>query len=418
MESILDDPRDVSDPVECLRQTLAPEHRAAHYDWLHRLRELAPILPAEGLLVDRGFILTRYDDIRSILRHPEVLSDERAADIFDVGPAGASFTAMMHRQILYLPPAEHDRIRALVARHFTPRRVEAWRHAAELEVEALLAAARERGKLELVRDLAYPLPIAVICALMGIDRSDVPLFLQWSHDFARRGDVPVRSEEVVARGEAAVRGLRDYFLELLAIRRRKPQDDLISLIVQARDGGEPLSDEDLVANCVLLLQAGHETTADLIGLAVRGLLLHPGELALLRAEPGRLVDAVEECLRWDTSVQIVQRRSQVDLEIRGTRIPAGELCVLLNGAANRDPAQYADPDRLDIDRAPRDHLAFGFGRHRCLGAALARVEIQAALAGLLRLHPNLAFDGEARLRGSFFLRGLESLPLRDEKGIR
>lgn len=420
MEAAID-PRELADPVEVLRTVLGPERRVDHYAWLRRLRELAPVLESEGLLVERGFVLSAYDDIRAVLRHPEVLSDERAADIFDVGPTGASFSAMMRRQILYLPPADHDRVRSLISRHFTPRAVERFRRAAEVEVEALLDAARARGKLELVADLAYPLPIAVICRLMGIPRSDVPRFLDWSHAFARRGDVTCLSEEVIARGEQAVAGFREYFLELARDRRTRPRDDLLTLIASARDERGPLGDEDLVATCVILLQAGHETTADLIGLALRGLLQHPDELAWLRARPERLADAVEECLRWDPSVQIVQRRSRIDLTVRGVRIPAGEICVLLNGAANRDPAHYARPDRLDLRRVPRDHLAFGFGRHRCLGAALARVEIQAALSALLRRCPKLDFDGEPVFRGSFFLRGLASFPLRawsiDSKGV-
>ena len=183
----LTDPRDIRDPAEVLRAILDPERRGALYPWLHRLREIAPIHRTEGLLVPHGYVLTRYDDIRAVLRHPRAFSDERNADIFDVGQSGAAFTAMMRKQILYLSPPDHDRIRALVSRHFTPRSVERWRTAAEGEVERLLDQAVSRGKLDLVKDLAYPLPIAVICEMMGIPRSDVPRFFRWAHDFARRG---------------------------------------------------------------------------------------------------------------------------------------------------------------------------------------------------------------------------------------
>lgn len=406
------DPRETNDPDEILRAILAPERRGALYPWLHRLRALAPVHPSEGLHVPGGFVLSRYEDIRSVLRHPQAFSDERNADIFDVGETGAVFTAMMRKQILYLSPPDHDRIRALVARHFTPRAVERWRQAAEREVERLLDAAVARGKLDLVKDVAYPLPIAVICEMMGIPKSDVPLFFQWAHDFARRGDVAALTPDVIRRGEEATTGFRDYFLGLARERRKQPKDDLLTLIALARDARGPLTDDELAATCVILLQAGHETTADLISLGIRGLLLAPKELARLRAEPALIPDAVEELLRWDTSVQISQRRSRVDLEIGGQRIAAGATCVLLNGAANRDPAQYPDPDRIDVGRSPRDHLAFGLGRHRCLGASLARVEIQAAIAAILRRFPRLDFDGEPVFRGSFFLRGLASLPLR------
>ncbi|MFO0690446.1 MAG: cytochrome P450 [Myxococcota bacterium] len=406
------DPRETNDPDEILRAILDPERRGALYPWLHRLRELAPVHPSDGLNVPGGVVLSRYEDIRAVLRHPQAFSDERNADIFDVGEAGALFTAMMRKQILYLSPADHDRIRALVARHFTPRAVERWRAAAEREVDRLLDAAVARGKLDLVKDVAYPLPIAVICEMMGIPKGDVPLFFQWAHDFARRGDVAALTPDVVRRGEEATAGFRDYFLALARARRQQPKDDLLTLIALARDDRGPLTDDELAATCVILLQAGHETTADLISLGLRGLLLAPRELARLRAEPGLIPDAVEELLRWDTSVQISQRRSRVELEIGGRRIAAGATCVLLNGAANRDPAQYPDPDRIDVGRSPRDHLAFGLGRHRCLGASLARVEIQAAIAAILRRFPRLDFDGEPVFRGSFFLRGLASLPLR------
>ncbi len=407
----LTDPRDIRDPAEVLRAILDPERRGALYPWLHRLREIAPVHRTEALLVPHGYVLTRYDDIRAVLRHPRAFSDERNADIFDVGESGAAFSAMMRKQILYLSPPDHDRIRALVSRHFTPRSVERWRKAAEGEVERLLDQAVSRGKLDLVKDLAYPLPIAVICEMLGIPRSDVPRFFQWAHDFARRGDVAALTPDVIRRGEEAALGFRDYFLELARERRKQPKDDLLTLIARAEDARGPLSDDELAATCVILLQAGHETTADLISLAIRGLLLAPQELTRLRANPGLVVGAVEELLRWDTSVQISQRRSHEPLEIGGVEIAAGETFVLLNGAANRDPAHYPDPDRIDVTRDPKDHLAFGLGRHRCLGAALARVEIQAALAAILRRFPVLAFDGEPIFRGSFFLRGLASLPL-------
>ena len=406
------DPFETRDPAELLRAILDPDRRGALYPWLHRLREIAPVHRTERLLVPHGYVLTRYDDIRAVLRHPRAFSDERNADIFDIGESGAVFTAMMRKQILYLSPPDHERIRALVARHFTPRSVERWRAAAEAEVERLLDRVVARGKLDLVKDLAYPLPIAVICEMLGIPRSDVPSFFQWAHDFARRGDVAALNPDVIRRGEEATLGFRDYFLGLARERRKQPKDDLLTLIATAEDSRGRLTDDELAATCVILLQAGHETTADLISLGIRGLLLAPQELARLRGNPGLVVGAVEELLRWDTSVQISQRRSHEKIVLGDVEIPAGETFVLFNGAANRDPAHYPDPDRIDIGRDPKDHLAFGLGRHRCLGAALARVEIQAALTAILRRFPELDFDGEPVFRGSFFLRGLASLPLR------
>ncbi len=406
------DPRDTTDPDEILRAILDPERRGALYPWLHRLRGVAPVWRAEGLFGPGGWVLSRYEDVRAVLRHPSAFSDERNADIFDVGESGSAFTAMMREQILYLSPPDHDRIRALVTRHFTPRSVERWRAAAEQEVLRLLDLAVDRGKLDLVRDVAYPLPIAVICEMLGVPRSDVPLVFEWAHDFARRGDVAALTPEVIRRGETATRAFREYFLDLARERRSRPRDDLTTMLANVRDARGSLSEDALAATCVILLQAGHETTADLISLGIRGLLLAPAAMTRLRTHPERIPNAVLELLRWDTSVQISQRRSREPIELAGTCIPAGETFVLLNGAANRDPAAYPDPDTLDVDRVPRDHLAFGLGRHRCLGASLARLEIETAIAALLRRFPRLDFEAEPVFRGSFFLRGLASLPLR------
>ena len=406
------DPHEIDDPAEVLRAILDPERRGALYPWLHRLRELAPVHCTDELMAHRAWVLTRHDDIRSVLRHPRMYSDERNVQIFDVGPEGAEFSAMMRQTILFLSPPDHDRIRSLIARHFTPRAILRWRAAAQREIDRLLDRAEERGKVDLVKDVAYWLPIAVICEMLGIPSSDVPLFFQWAHDFARRGDVSAVDAGVIQRGEEATRGFRGYFLGLARERRQRPSDDLLTLLALARDENGSLSDDEIVATCVILLQAGHETTADLISLGIRGLLLHPGELARLRAEPGRIEAAVEELLRWDTSVQISQRVGPEPLEIGGFTVAPGEVCVLLNGAANRDPAHYRDPDRIDIARGPKDHLAFGLGRHRCLGASLARVELQAAITSILRRFPRLDFAGEPVFRGSLFLRGLASLPLR------
>ena len=187
---------------------------------------------------------------------------------------------------------------------------------------------------------------------------------------------------------------------------------MISALVEARDGGSRLSDDEIVATCVILLQAGHETTADLIGMGVLHLLAHPDQLALLRREPDRIADATEELLRFDSSVQISQRVGPSDIALPGGTVPAGEVFVLINGAANRDPEAFEEPDRLDITRAKKAHISFGLGRHHCLGASLARAEIQTAIRTLVTRFPDLALDGPAVYRPSLFLRGLATLPVR------
>jgi hypothetical protein len=406
------DPRDVTDPEAVLAAILDPERRGALYPWYHRLRALEPVHETEALLPGRAWVVTRFADVRGVLRNPRTRSDSRTVELFDVGPDGAAFFHVMRHMMLYLDPPDHDRVRALVRRPFTPRAVEKVRPRVQREVDRLLDRMQDAGKVDLVPDVSYLLPIAVICEMMGIPERDVPLFLDWAHGFARRGDVSAVDADVIRRGEEASRGFRDYFLALARERRRRPGDDLISALVQAGGAGGGLGDDELVASCVILLQAGHETTSDLISLGIRGLLQHPDQLARLRAEPGRIKDATEELLRWDTSVQISQRVCTEQMHVGGVPIPAGGVCVLLNGAANRDPEVYTDPDRLDIARQAEPHLAFGLGRHRCLGASLARVEIQTAIGSLVRRFPKLAFAGEPVFRGSLYLRGLASLPLR------
>jgi cytochrome P450 len=248
--------------------------------------------------------------------------------------------------------------------------------------------------------------------MMAIPADDLPRFMTWAHDFARRGDVSAVTEDVIVRGEEASEGFRDYFLDLARARRKSLGDDLISALVRVEDETGRLTDEEIVSTCVILLQAGHETTADLISLATRGLLQHPDQLALLRAEPERMAAAADEFIRWDSSVQISQRVGAEPIEVGGRRIPAGDVCVVLNGAANRDPARYPEPDRLDVRRASSAHLGFGMGRHFCLGASLARAEIAMAVGTLITRFPRLELQAEPRFRPSLFLRGLASLPLR------
>jgi cytochrome P450 len=249
--------------------------------------------------------------------------------------------------------------------------------------------------------------------MLGVPPEDLPRFYDWAHGFARRGDVSDVGEQRIRDGEAATEGFRGYFLDLIADRRKQPRDDLMTALVQLEDDRGPLDDVDLVASCIILLQAGHETTADLIGLGTLGLLQHRDQLELLQREPARIEDAVEELLRWDSSVQISQRVGPQDLDLDGVHVPAGQVCVIINGAANRDPAVYPEPDRLDIGRQAGDHFSFGLGRHVCLGKSLARLEIQTAISTLVRRFPKLELDsGTPEFRPSLFLRGLARLPLR------
>ena len=403
----------LDDPEEVFRRILDPQRRGALYPCYHRLRELAPAHPTSALSNERAVVLTSHRLVDRVLRDPRMVSDRRNVEIFDVGPAGRQFYEMMKRLLLYRDPPDHDRIRNLLARAFTPRAVEAKRARIEALADELLDRASDGGRMDLVGDVAYPLPVVVICEMLGVPPSDLDHFYGWAHGFARRGDVSDVSDERIALGEAATEGFRGYFLDLIAERRRQPRDDLMTALIELEDEQGPLEDEDLVASCIILLQAGHETTADLIGLGTLGLLQQRDQLERLQREPQRMEAAVEELIRWDTSVQISQRVGPEPLDLDGVEVPAGQVCVIINGAANRDPAVYDAPDQIDIARRGKAHFGFGLGRHFCLGSSLARLEIQTVLASLVRRFPKLELDtAEPAFRASLFLRGLEALPLR------
>lgn len=400
------------DPDEIFSAILDPERRGDLYPLYHQLRSVAPIHEDETLLGRRAWVVTRHADADRVLRDLRLHSDTHALELFDTGPSGASFYAMMSKLLLYLDVPDHDRIRGLVTKAFTPRAVELRGPQIAREVTRLLDRIEDAGKADLVADFGYPLPIAVICDMMGIPADDTPTFMTWAHDFARRGDVSAVTDEVVARGEAASEGFRDYFLDLSRARRRQPGDDLISALVSVEDETGRLSDEEVVSTCVILLQAGHETTADLISLATRGLLLNRDQWKLLRERPELITGAPDEFIRWDSSVQISQRVGTEAVELGGRTIPPGEVIVVFNGAANRDPERYVDPDTLDLERKDRAHVGFGMGRHFCLGASLARAEIACAVGRLIDRFPDLDFAETPTFRPSLFLRGLATLPLR------
>ena len=413
------DPATLSDPDEVLGIILDPARRGSLYPFLHRLRSLAPLHPTGLFPNERAWVVTSYHEMDRLLRSSHLLSDARSAELLSVGEAGARFDAVMQRLLLFMDGDEHARIRNLVSRVFTPRSVEKRLPRIQAVVDQLLDAALGRGnEMDLIADFAYPLPLVVICDMLGVPERDREQFEGWAYDFARRGDVSDITAERIELGERATDAFTDYFSQLIEQRRRSPSDDLLSALVNVEDDRGALSHRDLISTCIILLQAGHETTADLIGMGTLALLEHPDQLALLRAEPERVPAAVEELLRYDTSVQIMQRISTRDERIGDTTVPAGEVFVLLAGAGNRDPDVFEHPDRLDITRHSNPHLSFGLGRHHCLGSSLARSEIRIAIASLLRRLPRLerAVDGPAEFRTSLFLRGLTQLPVRWESG--
>jgi cytochrome P450 len=310
-----------------------------------------------------------------------------------------------------MDPPDHTRLRGLVARAFTPRRSEDLRLAAEgITAELIDAMAAQRGTVDLIEAFAYPLPVRVICTLLGVPARDEAVFTNWSRGVARSVDPSIlRSPPIEAAIAEARRGLSTYIGELLAERRRKPGDDLLSALAAVDVDGDSITAREIVSLAQLLLVAGHETTVNLIGNGVLALLRAPEQLALLRRQPELVGPAVDEFLRYDGPVQITQRVAMEDLDLFGHKVRKGDEIMLILGAANRDPAAFAEPHRLDVTRDARKHVAFGGGIHHCLGAALARMEGLIAFKALLDSFPTMELAAPPKRRPTFTLRGLEML---------
>jgi cytochrome P450 len=317
------------------------------------------------------------------------------------------------RPFLFRDPPDHTRLRGLVAKAFTPRVVESLRARTQEVVDELLGAAMEAGRVDLLEEFAYPLPVRIICDLLGVPPEDQDRFKVWSGALARGLDPDfLLSPEVIAARSQGVLQFSQYFFELLAERRTNPGDDLLSRLVQVEDGGAVLSEGELLSTCILLLVAGHETTVNLIAGGALALLHHPDQGEKFRTRPDLTRSAVEEMLRYVSPVQLTGRALTENCEFSGVEFRAGDFAMLLLASANRDPAQFADPERFDISRNPNNHLGFGFGIHHCLGAPLARMEAQVALTSLFDRAPELALTvDDVTYKSNVVLRGMESLPV-------
>lgn len=381
-----------------------PDFRRNPYPYYDLLRTHAPIFFWEPWQLT---FFSSYEDCSALLRDNRFGRGGRQ----EPPPEQAALDQMMSNWMLMLNPPDHTRLRGLVHKAFSPRMVEQLRGATRAITDELLDRVQPQGEMDLIADLAYPLPVTVIATMLGIPTADRDRFHAWSDALARSLDL-TEEAAVYNRASVAAAEFTEYLRGLVASRRAQPSKDLVSALVAVEEAGEQLTEAELFGTCALLLVAGHETTINLIGNGALALLRNPEQLRLLQQQPNLARTAIEELLRFDGPVQMTGRTVLEDLTYKGRRFARGQEVALLLGAANYDPAVFNDPHRLDITREKNPHLTFGGGIHYCIGAPLARLEGQIAFETLLRRLPNLRLaDDNPRYRDNFVLRGLEALPL-------
>ena len=363
------------------------------------------------------YVVSGYDECQGVLRDPRlgrgVGLEDTSTGVFgdNGGRRGRFFEAGSHNMLLADPP-DHTRLRRLVSRSFTASKVEQLRPAVHTRVTELLEDLADRGQVEFMHDFALPLPMAVIGELVGVpagDRAELQPLVR----AAARGIEPMLADEEVEASIAAIERLGAYFEQLLAERRRRPADDLLSTLGQAHENDDRLTDDEVLSTAILLFAAGFETTTNLLGNGLLALLRHPDQLSDWRAHPDIAATAVEELLRFDSPVQFNLRAALEPAELVGQPLVRGDRIVVLQGAANRDTHRFERPDRLELRRADNTPLSFGWGIHHCIGAALARMEGEIAFNALLARFPTIDLEvAEPPWRPGFTLRGLLELPLR------
>ena len=372
-----------------------------------------------------AWILSRHEDCAAVLRNPtmsvsndsidrEFLAQSWLTRQLFKGALGSERSTssgrdLMRHLLLFLDAPDHTRVRALVSKAFTPRSVGAAEPGIRAQISDALDRVRSRGRMELISEFAYPLPARIICQLMGVPPEDHEVVVRQAPALARALD-PITTAEIMRESDRAVEVLTEYLDGLIESRRRQPADDLVSALISAEESGDRLSRQELLSILVLLLLAGHETTANLVGNGLLGLIRHPDAGRRWRDEPEVRRTGVEELLRFCGPIQMTQRITTMPTTLAREVIPPGRLVILVLGAANRDPRVFEDPGQLLLDRDPNPHLAFSSGAHFCIGAPLARLEARLMLEGLLGL-ADLRIEGPVRWRESFTIRGLRALQL-------
>jgi cytochrome P450 len=398
--------------TEPLFDPLSPEFIRDPYPHYARLRSTDPMhLTPHGM-----YLASRHAEASLVLRDKRFGKDfiERSTRRYGPKIMEEPIFRSMSRWMLQRDPPDHARLRGLVVKAFTARRVEDMRPRIQQVVDETLDRMAERGHMDLIEDYAFRLPVTIICDMLGIPEDHRGVFYASSRNGGRLLDPVPLSPAEITEANAGHAMAQMYFQQLFELRRKNPGDDLTTQLVQAEEDGSKLSNEELTANIVLLFGAGHVTTVNLIGNGLLALYRNPDQLALLKANPALITNAIEEFLRYDSSVQLSARVTLEDIDdLGGRKIPKGETVLCLLGSANRDPAVYPDrPDRLDITRPNVRPLSFGGGIHFCLGAQLARIEAEVAIATLLRRLPELRLDDaeNPEWRPTFVLRGLKRLP--------
>lgn len=412
--------QNADESVLSMLDVLRPEYVANPYPLYQQVRSLDPVY-WDGRM-GGTWVLTRYQDVIGFLRDPRA-----SASRMDASPswlpeglreALTPATRAIAKQMLFLNPPDHTRLRSLVSKAFTPRQVEALRPQVQQIVDELLDAVLPQGKMEVINDLAYPLPVVVIARMLGVPPEDSEQLTKWSGDFGFLLDGSSSTPEAVVQALYSMNEFMDYFRKQIRARRSAPKDDILQLMIDAEEQGDKLNEDELLGNCMLILAAGHLTTTHLIGNGLLALLRAPDQWQLLSARPELMPVAIPELLRFDSPVQFTERVANEDLQIGDKRIAAGQSITLSLGAANHDPEQFSEPDQLKVDREENRHLAFGQGIHFCLGAHLARLEGEVVFASLIRRlqKPQLATEQVER-EPSLIFRALKALPITFEARI-
>lgn len=379
----------------------SPDFVADPYPAYRALQATGPRWMPIANLTGGAWVVSRYDDVVAVLKETRT-----AKDLARLVPEEQLWA--LDRSMLFRDPPDHTRLRSLASQAFTPAAVRDLEPRIARIAGELLAEMKPAGAADFMSAFALPLPIVVIAELLGVPTADRERFHAWSSVVV--SDAP--DVEAQLTWQEAADAMVEYFAALLHARRRQPQQDLISGLIQARDADDRLSEQELVGTCILLLIAGHETTVNLLGNGLLTLLRHPAQLALLQANPELLPTAIEEMLRFESPVQRATFRVVAeDFEVGGATLRKGQELTTYLGAANRDPAQFPAAERFDLRRQPNRHVAFGLGIHFCLGAPLARAEARIGFDQLLQTLPDLRLAGEPAWNQNTFIRGLRRLPI-------